>query len=231
MASNNVLAIIPARAGSKGIKLKNFRQLNGGYSPTSLAMIACSAADVPFVVASDIDRVSLPMGVSRKEYLWRPPELAQDDTPMLDVVKHALAEIPGPDDQIVLLVQPTQPLRQPKHLRAAIDLLESRWLDSVVSVVELPRTHNPEWQLVLGDDGSLLRWTAGPLNETIGTRRQDLCRTFIRDGTVYGFHRRTVSQFGNIYGHEVLPLIIPASESCALDTPEDWAEAERRLRG
>lgn len=181
--------------------------------------------------------------MSAAYFIQRPPELARDDTPMLDVVKHALAEIQGPDDQVVLIVQPTQPLRQPKHLRAAIDLLESSGADSVVSVVRVPCFYHSDVQMWFGwpDKGRLV----GPYDECecggeddsegIGwlfpARRQDLSPRYVRDGTCYAFRRRTITEHGDIYGRHARALIIPASESCALDTPEDWAEAERRLRG
>ena len=52
---------------------------------------------------------------------------------------------------------------------------------------------------------------------------------FVRDGTAYVFWRRTVERFGTIYGEKVVLMPVPADETCPLDTPEEWAEAERRL--
>lgn len=234
--ASNVVAIVPARTGSKGVPRKNFKEL-AGMSPITRATRCCYSAGLE----------SVWLTTDAPGYIWsfpwtttiqRPPELAQDDTPMIDVVKHALSVIAGADDQIILLVQPTQPLRQPKHLRAAIELLESSGADSVVSVVELPPTHNPWAQLVMHADGQLVTWYDGddcdyPLfhADSLPDCRQKCARTFIRDGTVYAFRRCGVAEYGDIYGQLCMPLIIPASESQALDTPEDWAEAERRLRG
>ena len=129
---------------------------------------------------------------------------------------------------MILLLQPTQPLRQPKHLQAAIALLRETQADSVVGVVELPRTHHPHWQgTVIG--GQLVTWDRQAWS-TVPSGRQALRPTYIRDGTVYAFWRRTVTEHGSIYGEDVRPLIIPHEETCALDTMADWAEAERRLR-
>jgi CMP-N,N'-diacetyllegionaminic acid synthase len=60
------------------------------------------------------------------------------------------------------------------------------------------------------------------------TRRQDMPPAYIRDGTVYAFWRRTVTRYGNIYGPESTPLIIPPEETCELDTMSDWANVEAR---
>ena len=217
----NVLALIPARAGSRGIQNKNFKPL-AGLSPLDRVRDLCGRLGLRYVVSSDCD-----LGLVGPSWLRRPSELAQDDTPMVDVVQHALAAIPGPEDQIILLVQPTQPLRQPKHLQMAITLLQWSEADSVVSVVELPRTHHPDWQgSVIG--GLLVTWDRQAWS-TVPSGRQALRPTYIRDGTVYAFWRRTVTEHGSIYGEDVRPLIIPPEETCALDTPLDWAEAERRL--
>jgi CMP-N,N'-diacetyllegionaminic acid synthase len=236
---SEVLALIPARSGSKGIPNKNFRPL-AGNAPVARAYDVAKMAGVRHVV---ISTDSSSFCEECPESLYAPAPLHTDTCPMIDVVTDALARVPGPPDQIIVLLQPTQPLREPKHVQAAIALLQETQADSVVSVVELPRTHSPHWQgLIL--DGQLVPFpTASRVIRTTDTeavaskewafiaqRRQDLAPTYIRDGTVYCFYRQTVQRFGTIYGQHVRPLIIPASETQALDTPSDWAEAERRLR-
>jgi CMP-N,N'-diacetyllegionaminic acid synthase len=182
------------------------------------------------VVSSDHQHIDSP-----EWWIHRPPALAQDDTPMIDVVKHALEQVPGEPDDIWVLLQPTQPLRTPAHVREAIRLLQEGDADSVVSVVELPRTHHPDlvchimngqlYGIHYGEDG----WACyGVARQP--SRRQDVEPVYIRDGTVYAFYRRTVEREGNIYGTRVLPLIIPPDETCELDTPEDWARLEARVR-
>lgn len=149
---------------------------------------------------------------------------------MVDVVRHALEAVPGEPEDIWCLLQPTQPLRAPAHVQAAIDLLRSSGADSVVSVVPLPATHHPDVALRIIEDGRLCPFDDVTL-EMLPTRRQAIAPpAYIRDGTVYAFRRATVTRWRNIYGLDVRPLVIPASETCALDTPEDWAEAERRLQ-
>jgi CMP-N,N'-diacetyllegionaminic acid synthase len=228
----SVIALIPARAGSKGVRNKNFRSLAGG---PSCALRACSCAQCSGVtdrVVISADTLSPELQAAEYDWLERPAALAQDDTPMIDVVKHALDAIPGAPDDIWLLVQPTQPLRKPEHLREVVRLLRETQADSVVSVVELPRTHSPEMQMrVLGSrlvpfgrEDWDSPWQAMP------SRRQDAEPTYIRDGTVYVFWRKTVAQHGTIYGRDVRPLIIDPQDTCELDTPEQWDALEARLR-
>jgi CMP-N-acetylneuraminic acid synthetase len=188
------------------------------------------------VISTDADLgVTEPLGaglwpVRSGVYQWlkRPPALAQDDTPMIDVVRHVLAQIPGPEDEIVLLVQPTQPLREPKHLQAAIDLLRETVAASVVSVKALAPAR---WIAITNSLGQLFPWSDRICGlEDMPARRQDQEVAYIRDGTVYACYRRTVRLYENLYGPDCRALIIPAEETCALDTLADWAEAERRLR-
>jgi CMP-N,N'-diacetyllegionaminic acid synthase len=254
MSSANTLplAIIPARAGSKGILNKNIRQLDpNGPNLTELAIYCARDAGIahrvvttdiwPFPLSSvklDLQRpdtppMTWPDSLSATRWLKRPDELATDTASMLAVVQHALAQIPGPEDQIIVLLQPTQPFRTPAHVQAAIALLGETQADSVVSVVELPRTHNAEAQL------SISEWDGQPALEGYCDcaefprrfkNRQEREPAYIRDGTVYAFRRETVTEYNNIYGVDVRPLIIPADESCELDTEHDWQEVERRWK-
>jgi len=195
-------------------------------------MAVCDYATVKHLVVST-DHTVYPMREyadgRTKRWLVRPPELAQDDTPMIAVVQHALAEIPGPPEQIIVLLQPTQPLRKPEHITRAVSMLQSLEFDSVVSIVAIPRTHAPDFVLMY-DHVCLIAssWLDKPLDQP--TRRQSVPRPYIRDGTVYAFYRRTVERFGNLYGEHVGALEIDSNDTCPLDTELDWAEAERRLR-
>ena len=210
-----VLAIIPARHGSLGIPGKNFKELLPDVTPVSLAIACARGAGIPWVLTTDAP-------VHGPNIIHRPPALATDTTSMLAVVEHVLSVVPGPPDELILLLQPTSPLRQVKHLRAAIKLL--RGVDSVVSV--RPTAH----------PGSVCTITRGRLVPWCGTwasmptRRQQLAPVYQRDGTVYVFWRRTVTEQGSLYGRRCRPLVLPASESLTLDTPEDWDEAKWRMR-
>jgi CMP-N,N'-diacetyllegionaminic acid synthase len=233
-----VLALIPARQHSKGCPGKNLRVL-GEHSLLIHALhcaygVRLAVGDcVHPVVTTDIEHplsessMALHGGLT---WIKRPTELAQDDTAMVDVVRHALTQIEGPLDEIIVLLQPTQPFRQPCHVQAAIALLQESGADSVVSVVELPRTHHPNMQLWISR-GLLCAWSQHQLGNMPACRQEmDARPTFIKDGTVYAFRRATVERYGNIYGNNVRPLLMAPEDTCELDTEEQWAEVERRWK-
>ena len=157
----------------------------------------------------------------------RPGALAQDDTPMFPVIQHAVETLTadGWTTDVIVLLQPTSPLRRPAHVRDAVTLLHESKADSVVSVIELPRHLSPDYVMRI-DDGALRPFLDE--GERV-TRRQDARPAYSRDGTVYTCWRTTLERWGNIYGERCQPLILEAAESLSIDSPDDWAEAERRL--
>jgi len=224
-----VLGLVPARGGSKGLPGKNTRPLHG---KTLLAYTAEAAA-----ASGVIDRIVLSTdsediaGVGRVSGLevpfLRPADLAADDTPMLPVIEHAVAALAagGWTADIIVLLQPTAPLRTPDHIRRSVGVLRETGADSVVSVVELPRHLSPDY-LMRVEDGRLVPFL--PEGARV-TRRQDARVACVRDGTVYTFWRQTLLGQQSIYGRDCRPMVVPASESLTIDGPEDWAEAERRM--
>jgi CMP-N-acetylneuraminic acid synthetase len=154
---------------------------------------------------------------------------------MLAVVLHAMSHAPGAPDDIWLILQPTQPFRQTCHIQAAIALLQESGADSVVSVVELPRTHSPELVVAITKNGYVWPWSPSAMWDGLAwadvpTRRQEVEPAFVRDGTVYAFRRSTVEKHGSIYGMNVRPLLMAPEDTCELDTEADWAEVERRWK-
>jgi CMP-N,N'-diacetyllegionaminic acid synthase len=226
----SVLALIPARAGSKGIPGKNLREFGGRTLIQRAIMCAVQAGVWPVYVSTDIPQDVWQRDAIEAHHMARPKELAQDDTPMIDVVRHALAAIPGEPEQIIVLLQPTQPFRKPEHVREAIRLLQETGADSVVSVVELPKSHHAWMQLVIYAHGEQLSPYEGMGWQSVPSRRQDARSAYIRDGTVYAFKRATVERYGTIYGQDVRPLIIAPEDTCELDTEDDWREVERRWK-
>lgn len=223
-----ILGLIPARGGSKGIPGKNIRLLNG----KPLLYYAVQAANKSGLVdrlilttnSNEIASTGRELGIEVP--FLRPTELARDDTPMLPVIEHTLhfVEAQGWQPDIILLLQPTAPLRRGDHIRQAVELLTQTKCDSVVSVVEVPRHYAPDFVLRL-EDGKLHPFLDMPL----ATRRQDARPAYSRDGTIYAFWRNVLVEKKNIYGDDCRPLIIPEDQSCNLDTMDDWQEAEEKI--
>ena len=224
---SRVIGLVPARLGSKGCPGKNLRVL-GDLSLIDHALRCARRAHIPAYelwLTTDYDYPEEPPDPEIAfRVITRPSELAQDDTPMIAVVQHALQQIPGQPDDIIVLLQPTQPFRKPEHIRTAIALLQESGADSVVSVVPLPLTHSPDMLGAITAGGRLKPWN----NEAWPTRRQQATSAYMRDGTVYCFRRETVERHGTIYGKDCRPLILDPSESCELDTELDWAEVVAR---
>jgi CMP-N,N'-diacetyllegionaminic acid synthase len=225
-----VLALVPARAGSKGIPGKNLRPLGGRSLIDYAARVARDSEVVDrAVLSTDSEEIA---AEGRRAGLdvpfLRPAALARDDTPMKPVIEHALVSLAGEGfgPEIVLLLQPTSPLRTPDHLRDAVRLLRASNADSVVTVVELPRHLSPDYVMKI-DDGELKPFLAEGAHVT---RRQDARPAYVRDGTVYAFWARTLLEQGTIYGRRCVPLLVDPADSITIDSPGDWQEAERILR-
>lgn len=157
----------------------------------------------------------------------RPASLAADETPMVPVLQHAVRALAdeGWEADILVLLQPTSPLRRSEHVRRAVALLQETRADSVVTVVELPRHLSPDYVMRI-DNGRLHPFL--PQGATVG-RRQDARPAYVRDGTVYVCWRATLERSGGIYGDDCRPLVLDAGESLSIDSPADWDAAERRL--
>jgi N-acylneuraminate cytidylyltransferase len=225
----SVIALVPAREGSKGIRGKNFRILGGRplyrHAMDCAAAVNCDVIAVSTDFGSELWNVADPTG--RYRIIRRPEELCSDTAAMVGVVQHAMQAVPGQPDDIWILLQPTAVFRTPEHVRRAIALLEESGADSVVSVVPLPLTHHAAVQFWIAN-GELCAfdYTEFPHFKN----RQQREQTYIRDGTCYVFWRKTVSQYGTIYGHDCRPLILDPADSCELDTEADWAAVEARWK-
>ena len=205
------LLIIPAKMGSTRIPDKNVRLLYG-KSPLRRAIACCR--DIPggiILVTANWGKEGLEDGV----YWHRVDDPIHTDTcSMVDVVLDALKSFPGDEEQPVLLVQPTQPLRQVHHLKAALQLLEGFKFETVASVV---RTLSVD---------KLYRLDAAnhPFPRGAGVEREQDANalTYYFDGTVYGFRRHTFLAHPTFHDDHTFCMIMPPDETCRLDTPQDW---------
>ena len=154
----------------------------------------------------------------------RPAEIAGDATPMRDVIGHAIhAETAaGHEPEVIILLQPTSPLRSAEEIRAAAQLLRSTNCDSVVSVSPVPLHLCPDFVFRI-EDGSLRHFL--PEGADV-RRRQDVRPAWYRNGTVYAFWRKTFERFNDIYGQDCRPLFTDPARSITIDTLEDFEAAE-----
>ena len=223
-----VLGIITARGGSKGVPRKNVKLLNGkpliGYTVES----ALDSKRLSRVVVSteDTEIADIAKELGADVPFLRPRELAADTTPTLPVVLHAVETLERMGDtyDAVCLLQPTNPFRRSIDIDACIELLDESGADSVVSVLPVPDSFNPNWVYWQSSDGTLKLSTGAA--EPI-PRRQDLPRAYHREGSIYLTRREVLITHANLYGTTIRGYEVDPAFSVNIDTPEDWELAEK----
>ncbi|WP_151949786.1 acylneuraminate cytidylyltransferase family protein [Aliarcobacter butzleri] len=174
------LAIIPARGGSKRLPRKNVLDLSGKplIAYTIEAGLKSNYVD-KVVVSSDDEEI---LEISKKfgaETIKRPDDLANDTATTFDAIKHTIDNNIDKYNYIVLL-QPTSPLRNEKHIDEAIELLEIKNADAIISVCEME--HSPLWSNTLPQDGSMKGFLR---DEVLNKRSQDLEKYYRLNGAIY----------------------------------------------
>lgn len=179
MLEKKYIAIIPARGGSKRLPRKNVLPLSNKplVAWTIEAALQCKKIEKVVVTSDDDEILSVAKGYTI-EALKRPAELASDIASSIDVVKHVIKYYP--DYEYTILLQPTSPLRTGEHIKSAIDFLEGKKADSVISVCKAD--HNPHWMNTLPPDLSMV----GFVNQNIlNLRSQDLQDFYRLNGAIY----------------------------------------------
>lgn len=232
MVTPEVLALIPARGGSKGIPRKNIRPF-AGHPLIAYSIAAARQAETVtrVVVSTDDDEIA---AVAR-EYgvevpFLRPPELAQDDTTDLPVFQHALrwlADHEGYHPEVVVQLRPTSPVRPPGLVDAAVRLLLAHpEADSVRGVV--PAGQNPFKMWRIDPERGCLQplLTLPGVPEPYNAPRQSLPPVFWQTGHIDAIRARTILEKNSMSGTVILPLRIDPRYTVDIDTPTDWQRAE-----
>jgi N-acylneuraminate cytidylyltransferase/CMP-N,N'-diacetyllegionaminic acid synthase len=225
-----VLSIIPARGRSKGVPQKNVRLLAGKplIAWTIETALACHSLH-RIIVSTDgkeIARIARDYGAEVP--FLRPAELAQDDTPGIVPIFHAIRwlekhERYRPD--YVIALQPTSPLRTAQDIETALKLAKNRHADSVVSVCEAK--HHPYWTKRVTSGGKLVDFF--PLN-SVYTRRQDLPPAHVLNGAIYLARRDVLLQKETWYTDKTYAYVMPLERSLDVDSPSDLYLVDLILR-
>ena len=173
------LAIIPARGGSKRLPRKNILDLCGKPLISWSIEAALKSKYISKVVVSSDDEEILNISSNfGADIIKRPYELANDTATTFDTVKHTIDNFENYD--YIVLLQPTSPLRNVKHIDEAIELLEEKQADAIVSVSEMD--HSPLWSNILPEDGNMRGFLR---EEILNKRSQDLEKYYRLNGAVY----------------------------------------------
>ena len=215
-----VLGVIPARSGSRGLAHKNLREIGGRPLLAYTADAARASRRLTRTVLSTDDPVIAASGraLGLDVPFMRPAELAGDTTPMLPVLQHAVAEMRGRGfvTEAVVLLQPTSPLRRAEHIDLAVDMLDATGADTVVSVVEVPHQFNPTSLMRLEGD-RLQPASDGPMV----LLRQDKPCLYARNGPAVLAVRTSQLARGTMYGDDTRALLMSAEESIDIDDAWD----------
>jgi len=216
-----IVALVPARGGSKGIPRKNLAPLAGKpLLAWTIEAALASEAVTRTVVSTEDDEIARAARAAGAEVLARPAELAADGTPMRDVIEHALRELGG--TEVLVLLQPTSPLRRAEHVDAAVELLRATGADSVVSVVEVPHRYRPGSLMALDGD----RLVA--LAEDYAATRQEKPAVYARNGPAILVLRP--DRIGtDLYGGDCRAYVMEPRDSIDIDDPFDLELAELLL--
>jgi len=227
-----ILGIIPARGGSKGIPRKNIVPLAGRPLISYSIRAARESGRMSRVVVStdDIEIADVARREGAEVPYLRPVELAGDATPTLPVIQDMLRflqEEPGFRPWAVVLLQPTSPLRTARHIDEAVALLEETGSDSVVSVIEVPHSFNPV-SLMRIVDGRLVPFLEGEGTRVL--RRQDIPLAYARNGPAVLVTRyETLMEKNDLYGSDCRPYPMDRECSIDIDSEFDLAFAEAVL--
>ncbi len=221
---------MPARGGSKGVPLKNLRPVAG---VPLVARVGELISALPWidraVVSTDHEEIA---ATAKRAGLdapfFRPEALSGDRIGDLEVLTHALKTLESIDHtqyDVVVMLQPTSPLRRPHHVRDTVDTLVREGLDSVWTVSLTDPKYHPRKQLVL-DGGRLDFW------DPAGARviaRQQLSPVHHRNGAAYAMTRECLLSQKTILGKAAGAVVIE-DEMVSIDTLADFEKVEAVLR-
>ena len=216
----NIIGIIPARGGSKGIPRKNLVKISNTPLIGFTIIAAKKSKFISDVIVSSDDEeiIEISRNYGADVPFIRPQKLSNDNTPMISVIKHSLDYFKNiflNIDALVLL-QPTSPLRDEKHIDEAIQLFLESNASSVVSVTTVPHQYSPECLLKINNEGFL-----DPISSKKYFNRQDKPKYYARNGPAIVVINPEVISKNDLYGDNSIPYIMDIEQSIDIDNLSD----------
>lgn len=226
-----ILTIIPVRGGSKGVPGKNIKLLNKKPLLAYTSEIAMQSTYLSEIIVSTEDEkiIEVAKNLGIKVPFVRPFELAQDNTPTIDVIIHALKwyENQNVFFDAVCLLQVTSPFRTVEFVDQAIEKFIESKTDSLVSVQKVPHEYNPHWTFEVNSDGNLQIATG---ETEIISRRQELPLAYHRDGSIYITKTDVLLKKYSLYGKTTAFIESNPEFYVNIDTSQDWEKAEKMIQ-
>jgi CMP-N,N'-diacetyllegionaminic acid synthase len=222
MNANNLLIVIPARGGSKGLPGKNAKTLN--CQPllkwTFDAVSLSGLKNYQCILSTDDEKIAaIGRDIGLRVPFIRPPVLATDTANATDVAEHALNWSEQEEDfhpEYIMLLQPTSPFRPPSIIRESYDLLTKNKADAVIGVKAI---HRSLGTLFYTDNNKLF-----PLEQqtSLITRRQDVRTLYTPNGAMYAVKTKVLREKQTFFPENSIPIIMNQVQSHDIDDPIDW---------
>jgi CMP-N-acetylneuraminic acid synthetase len=222
------VGLITARGGSKGVPRKNVANVGGKpLIAWTISAAIKSRSLARTIVSTDCDEIASVSRLYGAEVPFRrPSELAQDSSPHVEVIRHAIewiAKDEGVCPDYIVLLQPTSPLRVAFDIDAACGVAASRQADSVIGV-SLLHSH-PYWTKSMSDDGRLIEFMKSP-DRSEYIQRQDLPPAYAINGVIYVIRCSMFLREMAYFTARSFGYVVPAERSLDVDTPWDMKLAD-----
>jgi CMP-N-acetylneuraminic acid synthetase len=226
---SDVIGLVTARGGSKGVPGKNVRPVGGKplIAWTIEAALASNTLDRVLVSTDDPEILHIAAQWGAETPFLRPAELAGDRSGHTEVVLHAIEWLRehGDEPRYIMTLQPTSPFRRPSDIDAAVQLARSRDAKAVMSVK--PASEHPRWAKLIDDDGVLHPFLPHELN---GAQRQLLGDCYTINGAIYLNRCRDLECEKVMVPPGTLAYVMSPESSVDIDTPWDLRVADLLMR-
>lgn len=225
-----VLGLVAARGGSKGLPGKNIKPLLGRplIAWTIGAALAAPSLDAVVVSTDDADIAAAAQSAGARVPFMRPPELAGDTASSVDVVLHAIDTLAqaGERFDLVVLLEPTSPLREADDIERSLALLVSERVEAVVSVCRAEAVH-PAFMYRRDERGRLQPFLE---RQPTGLRRQEIEALYFLEGTVYVSRIEALRSRRSFYHEQTASYEVPKWKSLEIDDMDDFLMVEALLK-
>ena len=225
-----ILGIIPVRKNSRGIPLKNIQKINGIPLVEHTIRTAKKTTKISRLILStdseEIAKIAQKLGIEVP--FLRPKKYSTTNSPTSDVIFHALDYLKKKENyepDIITILQATSPLRQPSTIDKSVRLLVNSNATSILGVSQMKQ--NPFLAFTLGSNKFLKPHMK---NFQKFFQRQKFPKFYYPSGSIYTFWKKTLEEYGNIYGPKIKPLVVSKEESIDIDDILDLFISENILK-
>ena len=221
-----VLAVIPARGGSKGVPRKNIREVDGKPLLAWTVEEAKKSRYIDRMILSSEDEeiIEIAENYSLEVPFVRPAELAKDETLATDVIMHAIEQVPGYD--YIVLLQVTSPLRTAEDIDRCIKMCAARKAKAIISVTEPDKS--PYWVYSLDNNGFMRPVIQ---SDFLTKRRQDHPKVYVPNGAIYIAETSCFIENKNFAPDMTIAYKMPKERSLDIDTEIDFKILGALLQG